>query len=99
MAESIRITPSVCQEVGNHHDEVADQIRGARQAGADISAAVASCGPIMHQFKAAVADVLADRDTALLDHEETHRAAASALRIHAHGVEATEADNERQLRL
>jgi hypothetical protein len=83
MGESIRIDPAVLRVVGDQHDEVADRIAAARAAGDEISATVASYGPIMHEVKAAVAELLTEREAALLDHERTHHAAADALRTQA----------------
>jgi hypothetical protein len=83
MADSIRIDPAVLRQVGDLHDEVADQIAAARAAGDEIGATVSGYGPIMHEVKAAVAELLAEREAALLDHEHTHRAAAQALRTQA----------------
>jgi hypothetical protein len=99
MTEPIRIDPAVLRRVADQHEDVADQIAAARAAGEEISAAVAGYGPIMHQVKAAAADVLADRDTALRRHEDAHRATADALRAHAANVVATDEDNARRLRL
>lgn len=98
MADSIRIDPAVLRQVGDQHDGVADQIAGARAAGDEISAAVGSYGPIMHEVKAAVAELLAQRDAALLDHEHTHRAAADALRTHAAAFAEQEAVNAERLK-
>ena len=44
---------------------VADQIAPAREASAEILAAVNTFGPIMHQFKSAVSDLMVNRDAAL----------------------------------
>jgi len=68
MADTVRIDPEVLREVATQHDAVADQIGTARDAGDDIYAAVSTYGPIMHQVKAAVAEVLSERDAALLEH-------------------------------
>ncbi|MBV8928779.1 MAG: hypothetical protein JO152_06625 [Mycobacteriaceae bacterium] len=97
MADSIRIDPQVLVEVGAQHDEVADHIAGARAAGVEIAAAVASYGPIMHQVKAAVTDLLAEREAALSDHESIHRSAAEALRTHAAGFAEQDAANADRL--
>jgi hypothetical protein len=80
MSEPIQISPEVLRAVADHHDEVAEKITAARLAGDDIHAAVSTYGPIMHQVKAAVADLLSQREIALLEHDETHRKAAAALR-------------------
>lgn len=98
MADSIKIDPQVLREVGDQHDLVADHIAAARHAGEDIGAAVAGYGPIMHEVKAAVADVLAEREAALLDHENAHRSAADALRAHAAAFAEQEALNAERLR-
>jgi hypothetical protein len=98
MAESIKIDPQVLREVSAQHDEVAGHIRAARLAGEEIGAAVSSYGPIMHEVKAAVAEVLAERDAALLDHERVHRDAADALRAHAAAFAEQEATNIERLR-
>lgn len=98
MADSIKIDPQVLREVSAQHDEVADQISAARLAGEQIGAAVASYGPIMHEVKAAVAEILAERDAALLNHEQVHRDAADALRAHAAAFAEREAANAERLR-
>ena len=99
MADSIKINPEVLHEVARHHDTVADQIAEARRAGEEIHSAVQTYGPIMHQVKAAVGDLLAERDQALLAHHDQHRAAADVLRRHANGVVDVEDANARGLRL
>jgi Excreted virulence factor EspC, type VII ESX diderm len=95
---TISVTPDVLRDVANQHDDIADTIATSRLASGDIHAAVATFGPISHQFKAAVADVLEDRDAALLAHDERHRAAASQLRRQANGFEGTEEENVTILR-
>lgn len=91
----VHIEPRVFHAVAAQHEAVADAVDGARAAGADIHAAVAGYGPIMHQVKAAVADVLAAREEALGAHSATHRAAAENLRAAAAGyVAADEAGAE-----
>ncbi|WP_428338859.1 type VII secretion target [Mycobacterium sp.] len=96
MSEPIQISAAVLHEVADGHDQVADAIAEARAAGAEIAAAVDSYGPIMHQVKAAVADVLAEREAALLEHDNRHRLAADALRRHARNyVDTDEANAER----
>jgi hypothetical protein len=77
---NIRITPELLIAVAARHDDVADEIAAARSAGSDILAAVASHGPIMHQFKAAANEMVQRRDDAFADHEAAHRAAADKLR-------------------
>jgi hypothetical protein len=99
MAESVKINPEVLREVANHHDSVADQIDAARRAGEDINAAVQTYGPIMHQVKSAVSDLLADREQALRSHGEAHRSVADKLRRHASEVVEVEAENVRGLTL
>lgn len=80
MDEPIRIDSEVLHEVAGNHDEVVRVIEAARERGGDIHAAVETLGPIMHQFKAAVSDVLIDRDTALGEHAGRHRNASDELR-------------------
>jgi F0F1-type ATP synthase membrane subunit b/b' len=99
MTDRIQITPEVLRAVADRHDEVADKIAAARAAGAEISAAVASYGPIMHQVKAAVADVLGQRDAALLAHDTTHRSAADALRREATNFTSADELNAERLRI
>jgi hypothetical protein len=84
MSEPIRIDPQVMREVAAGHDDIAQIIDGARERGADIAAAVDSLGPIMHQVKAAVADLLVERDSALAEHASRHRAASDQLNRAAH---------------
>jgi hypothetical protein len=76
----IRITPELLIQVAARHESVADQIAAARGAGSDIRVAVSTHGPIMHQFKAAMDEVVQRRDAAFADHEAAHRAAADKLR-------------------
>jgi hypothetical protein len=99
MSEPIHISAAVLNEVANGHDQVADTIAAARAAGAEISAAVASYGPIMYQVKAAVADVLADREAALLEHDNRHRLAADELRRRARNYVDTDETNAGRLKL
>ncbi|WP_431240912.1 type VII secretion target (plasmid) [Mycolicibacterium aichiense] len=80
MSEQIRITPEVLISTADDHDEVVRHVEAARDRGSDILAAVDSYGPIMHQVKAAVGDVLLDRDTALAAHAARHRNASDDLR-------------------
>jgi Excreted virulence factor EspC, type VII ESX diderm len=77
---SIRITPDLLNQVAARHESVADEISAARRAGSDILAAVATHGPIMHQFKAAANEVVQRRAMAFANHEAAHRAAADKLR-------------------
>ena len=97
-ASEARIDPRVFHEVAAQHDAVADVVDTARLAGGDIHAAVSSYGPIMHQVKAAVADVLAARDGALQAHVDAHRGAAENLRASAAGYVATDEANAERLR-
>ena len=99
MNDRIQINPEVLRAVADHHDEVADKIAAARMAGADIQAAVSSYGPIMHRVKAAVADVLGQRDAALLGHDRTHRTAADLLRREATNFTSADELNAERLRL
>lgn len=77
---TIRITPALLNQVALQHESVAEEIAVARKASSEILASVATHGPIMHQFKAAAAEVVARRDSAFADHEAAHRAAADNLR-------------------
>jgi len=77
---TIRITPSLLNQVAASHDGVADEIAVARRAGSEILASLATHGPIMHQFKAAAHEVVARRAAAFTDHETAHRSAADRLR-------------------
>ena len=65
MTDPIHIDPEVMRTVANQHDDVADQIAPAREASTEILAAVNTFGPIMHQFKSAVSDLMVNRDAAL----------------------------------
>jgi NAD-dependent oxidoreductase involved in siderophore biosynthesis len=96
---SIRITPSLLNQVAARHDSVADEIAVARSAGSDILSAVATHGPIMHQFKAAASEVVARRDAAFAQHEAAHRAAADKLRSTATRFSDQEEVNASELRL
>jgi excreted virulence factor EspC (type VII ESX diderm) len=86
MAESepIHIDPRVLVDVAGKHDEVAGLVDSARERGGDISAAVESLGAIMHEVKAAVGDLLLERDTALASHANQHRAASNELHKAVH---------------
>src|ERR1700682_4968098 len=79
MNEPIRINADVLREVAGGHDEVARIVEDARSRGSDILAAVESFGPIMHEVKAAVGDLLLDRDNALAEHSTRHRNASDEL--------------------
>lgn len=98
MAEPIRINPDVLHEVASGHDEVARMIDAARERGGDILAAVQSYGPIMHEVKAAVSDLLAERDNALAEHALRHRNAGEDLRVAAHTYTDVDDDNAQQIR-
>ncbi|RDH80277.1 hypothetical protein DVS77_00150 [Mycolicibacterium moriokaense] len=99
MMTTIRITPSLLNQIASRHDSVADEIAAARKAGSDILAAVATHGPIMHQFKSAAGEVVQRRDTAFADHEAAHRAAAENLRSIAVRFRDQEEINASELRL
>jgi hypothetical protein len=77
---TIRITPALLNQVAARHEGVADEIAAARSSESDILAAVATHGPIMHQFKAAAHEVVQRRASAFTDHEAAHRSAADQLR-------------------
>jgi hypothetical protein len=96
---TIRITPSLLNQVAASHDGVADEITVARRAGSEILASVATHGPIMHQFKAAANEVVQRRDAAFADHEAAHRAAADNLRSIAARFSDQEEINAAELRL
>jgi hypothetical protein len=98
MNDRIEISPEVMRAVADRHDEVADRIDDVRAAGDEIHTAVASYGPIMHQVKAAVADVLGNREAALLSVQSTHRNTADNLRRHATNFVATDELNAEGLR-
>jgi hypothetical protein len=99
MNHRIQISPEVMRAVAVQHDEVADRLDEVRAAGAEIHAAVASYGPIMHQVKAAVADLLGSREATLLSVQSTHRNTADNLRRHAANFVATDELNAERLRL
>jgi hypothetical protein len=99
MTEPIQIDPAAMRDVANQHDEVADTIAAARATSAEILAAVNSYGPIMYQVKAATAELLADRDTALALHEQTHRHTAVGLRREATNFVGQDEINAERLRL
>jgi uncharacterized protein YukE len=96
---TIRITPEVLRDVASRHDGIADEIAVARRAGTEITAAVASHGPIMHQFKAAANDVVARRDAAYAGHEAAHRSTADKLRSAAKHFADQEDANAAELHL
>jgi hypothetical protein len=98
MAEPIRINPDVLREVASGHEEVARIVEAARERGGDILAAVQSYGPIMHEVKAAVSDLLAERDTALAEHATRHRTAGTDLRVGADTYTDVDDQNAQQIR-
>lgn len=100
MTEPIVITPEKLLTVAGHHEQIAGILDEARAQGEDIHAATQSLGPIMHQFKAAVSDVLAERDEAFTRHADRHRAASNELRVAAHtytSVDEANAEAHRKL--
>jgi hypothetical protein len=97
MTQPIRINPQVLREVADHHDEVVSILRSAREHGGDILAAVESYGPIMHQVKAAVADVLQERADALDSHARRHSLASDELHRAAHIYTNQDDHNARQI--
>jgi len=97
MSEPIRITPSVLREVAGNHDEVARTLDEARQKGADIHAAAQTLGPIMHQVKSAVSDVLAEREEAFVNHAARHRAASNELHSAANTYTGVDEQNASDL--
>ncbi|MGK2870422.1 MAG: type VII secretion target [Mycobacterium sp.] len=99
MSNPINVTPEVMRTVANQHDDIADQIAPAREASTEILAAVNSFGPIMHQFKSAVSDLMVNRDAALLDHEHTHRGAAVGLRREASNFVSVDENSAENLRV
>jgi hypothetical protein len=99
MTEPIRINPAVLRDVATKHEDVARIVEEARARGADIATAVESYGPIMHQVKSAVGDLLLDRDTALADHGARHRAAGDELHRAAHRYLSMDDENSESLRI
>ena len=97
--EPVQVSPQLIRDVANQHEEVAERIAVARAASADVLAAVSGFGPIMYRVKAAVADVLAQRDVALGQHDATHRDAAAALRTAADTFVSQDELNAERLRL
>jgi hypothetical protein len=95
---TIRITPALLNQVAARHESVADEIAVARGAGSDILAAVATHGPIMHQFKSAANEVVQRREAAFAEHEAAHRGAADKLRSAAAQFGAQEEINAAELR-
>jgi len=98
MTEPIRIDPEILHEVAGGHDEVVGHVETARAKGSEILAAVESYGPIMHQVKAAVSDVLLDRDNALFEHATRHRMASDELRRNAAIFVAEDSANAAHIR-
>ena len=98
MAEPIRINPDVLREVASGHDEVARIVEAARERGGDILAAVQSYGPIMYEVKAAVSDLLVERDNPLAEHASRHRNAGTDLRVAAHTYTDVDDENAEQIR-
>lgn len=96
---TVRITPAVLNQVAARHESVADEIAAARTAESDILAAVATNGPIMHQFKAAAHEVVQRRATAFADHEAAHRSAADQLRSIAAKFDEQEEINAAAVRI
>jgi len=99
MTQPINVSPAAMNHTADEHDAVAEQIAAARAASPEIHAAVASYGPIMHEFKSAVADLLAQRDAALLGHDRTHRDAAAGLRREAMNFVNQDEINAERLRI
>jgi hypothetical protein len=97
MTQPIRINPQVLREVADHHYDVVSMLRSAREHGGDILAAVESYGPIMHQVKAAVAEVLQERADALDHHARRHSLASDELRRAAHIYTSQDDENARQI--
>lgn len=98
MSEPIRIDPEVLREVAGNHDEVVRVVEAARERGGDIQAAVETLGPIMHEVKAAVSDVLIERDNALAEHASRHRTASEDLQRGAHIYTDVDDQNSQQIR-
>ena len=98
MGEPIRINPEVLRTVASGHDEVARIVEAARERGGDILAAVQSYGPIMYEVKAAVSDLLVERDNALAEHALRHRNAGTDLRVAAHTYTDVDDQNAEQIR-
>ncbi|KPN56038.1 type VII secretion target [Mycobacterium intracellulare] len=98
MTEPIHIDPQVLREVAAGHEEVARIVEAARDRGGDILAAVQTLGPIMHEVKAAVSDLLIDRENALTDHATRHRNAGSDLMAAAHSYTDVDEQNRQQIR-
>lgn len=80
MTEPIKTNADVMREVAAGHDEVVRHLEAARARGTDILAAIDTFGPIMHQVKATVSDLLTDRDDGLAAHSARHRNAGDELR-------------------
>lgn len=97
MTEPIKTDADVMREVADVHDEVVRHLETARERGTDIFAAVETFGPIMHQVKATVADLLTDRDDGLAAHSARHRNAGDELRRGAALYVATDERNASQI--
>lgn len=98
MTEPIRIDPNVLRGVAGNHQDVVRVVEAARERGGDIQAAVETFGPIMHEVKAAVSDVLIDRDNALAEHASRHRHASDELQRAAHIYTDVDEQNSQQIR-
>lgn len=99
MDDKLITNPQVLGVVAAGHEEVAGHIDAARDRGADIHAAVESYGPIMHEVKDAVFDLLLDRDNALAHHADRHRAASDELNRAAHLFDAKNKEAAARLKL
>ncbi len=97
--DSVRIDPTVLREMANNDDAVIEKLMTARDKSSDIAAALTSYGPIMHQTKAAVNEILASRDHGYAARIAAHDTAAQELRNHANGVAEVEEVNVQELRL
>lgn len=98
MTDHIRVNAEAMHRIADRHDEVADIIATAREAGSEVDAAVSTYGPIMYRVKAATGELLARRQEALAAHGETHRCAAVALRRDAAGFAAIDETNAERIR-
>ncbi len=95
MAENeqvIRYTPENWHAEANQHDEIAATVWTAKLAGADIGASAHSLGPIMHELKAAVAELLPVRDARLQKHYEARSELAATMRTTVNTAVATNED-------
>src|SRR5262245_41663261 len=96
-SEPIHIDPQILAEVAGKHDEVARLVESARERGVDISSAVDSLGAIMFEVKAAVGDLLIERDGALASHASRHRDASDALHKAVHIYTSEDEQNAQQI--